>query len=197
MLPDYQKVKGKISKKFNRIVTEKVRGNPLLAQFPVFYVHEGETFKVKTSDGYEDNTSFKVIQSAFNIKNEELIEKGPIAIISQADQVSKELIDKESKTWFSKMDEVTEKTGNVIDGHGKALSPDLILNALEKVQFDFDESGKPKMPTLFISPDVYERIREDIPKWEADVNYRNKYLKIIEKKWREWIARESNRKLVD
>ena len=73
----------------------------------------------------------------------------------------------------------------------------MILDAIEKMEIDFDEKGTPIMPEIHVSPDVMEKLRTQKldPKEIVEIEKRRK--QIIEKKRKEWIDRESNRKLVD
>jgi hypothetical protein len=89
------------------------------------------------------------------------------------------------------------KTGNVISGKGKPFTFDHFLEALEKMLIDFDEDGNPFMPSILISPEDWERIKSDFPKWDTDPENKKKIQSIINKKRDEWYDRESHRKLVD
>ena len=55
---------------------------------------------------------------------------------------------KQSQQIFKKMDEATQKTGNILDVKSQPLSPDLVLEALKKVSIDFDEAGNPIYPNI-------------------------------------------------
>lgn len=117
-------------------------------------------------------------------------------MFSKIPEVAKEFVKERSKLVFEKMEEVTQKTGNVVNANSP-ITPQIILDALEKIQFDFDEYGNPILPSLILHPDQYERIKDEIPKWESDEGLRKRHRELIEKKRQEWIDRENNRKLVD
>ena len=107
------------------------------------------------ADGYDDESPMKLIQSAFEISNEDLIKYGPKIVLDKADQVANEFIEQQSKAWVSKLDEITKVTGNIVDGEGKSLSPEVILKTLEKMHIDFREDGKPKLPSLVMRARLY------------------------------------------
>ncbi len=48
--------------------------------------------------------------------------------------------------------DVTDATGNAINGGGRPLSHDLILDALERVEIDFDDAGTPILPSVMLNP---------------------------------------------
>ena len=197
MLPDYPSIKKKIQKKFVEAIKREIQKDPLLSQIKIRHVHEGDILTSSTMDGYSERVEYKLISAKLAITNEEIINKGPNAFFSRVDVIAREMAKQQSQLFFKKMDEVTERTGQVVDAKSKPLSPQLILKVLEKIAIDFDEYGNPIFPTLFLSPKQYEKIKDKIPKWESDPELRKKHRELIEKKRREWIDRESRRKLVD
>ena len=196
MLPDFPTVKKKIGDDFNKKIREKINTEPFLSQRGRKRVHEGNILTSSSVDGYTESREYERISSGFSIKPDEIIEKGVDAFFSQIDKISEELIKQRSQALFKKMDEVTERTGNIVNAKGN-FSPEVYLEALEKVTIDFDEFGNPLLPALILNPKDLEKIKDKIPKWEADPNLRKKHLELIEKKRREWRDRESRRKLVD
>jgi hypothetical protein len=197
MLPDFPTVKKKIEDDFNKKIREKVSSAPFLSQIRRKRVHEGNILTSSSVEGYTERGEYKLISSGFLIKPDEIIEKGVEAFFSQIDKISEEFINQQSQVIFKKMDEVTERTGNIVNAKGKGIYPEIILEALEKVTIDFDEFGNPHFPALILNPKDWEKIKDKIPKWEADPNLRKKHLELVEKKRREWRDRESHRKLVD
>lgn len=197
MLPDYPSIKKKIQKKFREAVKKEIQKDPLLSQIKTHQVNEGNILTSSSIDGYSESVEYKLISAKFEITKEEIINKGPDAFFSKVDELAKEMGKQQSQLVFNKMEEVTERTGQVVDAKSKPLSPQLILEALEKVAIDFDEYGNPIFPSLVLSPDQYEKIKDEIPKWESDPELRRKHKELIEKKRLEWIDRESRRKLVD
>ena len=196
MLPDFPTVKKKIGDDFNKKIREKINSAPFLSQIGRKRVHEGNILTSSSMEGYTESSEYKCISSDFSISPDEIIEKGAKAFFSQIDNISKEFINQQSQVIFKKMEEVTERTGNIVNAKGK-FSPEVYLEALEKVTIDFDEFGNPLLPALILNPKDLEKIKDEIPKWEADPNLRKKHLELIEKKRSEWRDRESRRKLVD
>ena len=200
MLPDFPTVKKKIEDDFNKkirekINREKINTEPFLLQIGRKRVHEGNILTSSSMEGYTESSEYKLISSGFSIKPDEIIEKGVEAFFSKIDKISKELIKQQSQLFFKKMDEVTKRTGNIVNTKGK-FSPEVYLEALEKVTIDFDEFGNPLFPALILNPKDLEKIKADIPKWDPNL-WKTCLELLVEKKRREWRDRESRRKLVD
>lgn len=197
MLPDYPNIKKKIEKKFIEAIKNEIRKDPLLSAIRVHQVLEGNALTSSSIDGYSESVKFELISANLEIPKEDLINKGPDAYFSRVTELASEMKNQESELVFKKMNEVTKKTGHVVNAKSKPLSPELIHSALEKMAIDFDEFGNPIMPSLVLHPDQFEKIKDEIPKWESDPEVRKKYRELIEKKRREWRDRENRRKLVD
>jgi len=197
MLPDYPSIKREIKKKFLEAVEKEIQKDPLLSKIKLHHVHEGDSLTSSSIDGYSESVEYKTMAVNFKITKEEIINKGPDAFFSKVDEIAKEIVKQQSQLLFNKVEKVTERTGHIVDAKSKPLSPQLILEALEKIAIDFDEYGNPIFPYLVLSSDQYEKIKDEIPKWETDLEFRKKHKELIEKKRREWIDRENSRKLVD
>jgi hypothetical protein len=198
MLPDYPILKQKLSEKFVELIQANMEKDPLLARIRKSLIHEGDSLTVTSMDGYKSQTDYPKFESRFSVGYDELIKKGPDAFFEKASEVSREMTGKVAGNVMAKLDEVTKRTGNVVQGKkGKGITPHLILDAIEKMEIDFDEKGNPIMPEIHVTPDVMKKLRTQKldPKEIVKIEKRRK--QIIEKKRKEWIDRESNRKLVD
>jgi hypothetical protein len=196
MLPDYPEIKKYLRREFI-LSLEKDRKDPLLSTIPVHVIHEGNIFSTTSVDGFSQEGAYKEIAAKWEVSREEMMTQGPEAYFSSAEKVAKELDKQKAKQLIEKIEEATQRTGNIVDAKSKPLSPDLILSALDKIAIDFDELGNPVFPYLVVSPEQFEKIKADIPKWESDPITNVRYKLIIDKKRQEWIDRENNRKLVD
>ncbi len=99
---------------------------------------------------------------------------------------------------FSFINSVIDETGNSIDAKGRPVTPDLILEALEKLPIDFDENtGLAKFPTFYINPSQKEVFQKAIADAKSDQNFKLRFDQMVERKKEEWRDRENNRKLVD
>jgi hypothetical protein len=197
MFPDYPKLKAEIKKRFELMTHQKSRSDPLLALMQTIQIKEGDKMVYHTVDGEKVESSFNEFRSGFNLKNEDIIEKGVNSFIDVANNVGSDLQSQIGKKIFSDLDKITTKTGNVVDGKGEKFSPEMLHKAIEKMDLSFDDSGNPNMPAMFVSPEMGDRIQEKIPEWEKDEEHKKKLEILINKKRDEWNDRESNRKLAD
>jgi hypothetical protein len=85
--------------------------------------------------------------------------------------------------------DVTEQTGNVIDGAGRDFF-DVYAETLETIAMAFDEQGRPEL-TIVMHPDQIEKLRGRQPtaKQEARINA------ILERRREEWRASRRRRDL--
>ena len=97
-----------------------------------------------------------------------------------------------AKTLFSTLSQVTDFTGNVVDGEGKGISHELIIEMIEKIDIGFDQDGKPYLPTIVIPPALaksFESLKADENKYKAKIE------EIIEKKRKDYFAKKGHRRL--
>jgi hypothetical protein len=100
------------------------------------------------------------------------------------------------ESFFEMMHQTTEKTGNVVDAGGKPFSPELMLEALEKIEIDFNSDGSPRMPTMALGEAQRAKLLESANDSESMAIFEMRRDKIIDRKREEWRAREANRILV-
>lgn len=198
MLPDYPTLKGRLNEKFQDIIRSKIKEEPLLSQIRNSIIHEGNSIAITSSDGYYSKTDYQEFASNFQISFDEIIKSGPEAFFSKASEISKDMASKMEKHTIGRLEETTERTGNVVKGEkGEGITPKLILDMLEKMEINFDASGNPLMPILLVSPEDFKKINEQQIDSDSLREIEKRRKEIIEKKKKEWIDRESHRKLVD
>ena len=197
MLPDFPSIKKRIQEVITQNFQDQIRQEPFLSQFKVRHVFEGNKMSIKTENGELDQIDYRKIYSGLPIDRKDVIARGPIVFNESIQNIAEDMIRQEVRIIFDKVDEITEKTGKVINGKGRPFTHDLLLELLEKIQIDFDDDGNPYMPALVVSPDTFLKLKEKLPEWEANPEYKKKFEEIISKKRREWHDRESHRILVD
>jgi hypothetical protein len=97
-----------------------------------------------------------------------------------------------TKTMFSTISQVSDFTGNVIDGKGKGVTHELLIEMLEKIHIDFDRDGNPIMPSIVIHPDMaktFEKLKAD------EGLYKSRIDKIINRKREAYYAEKGRRGL--
>ena len=194
MLPDFPRAKKAVQRYFISQIDRRSQGR-LLDSIPNIRVHEGDgTAPFTGESGDEDVPN---IQARLEVKDEDLIRDGCRAFLSKIDTIAKELETQKEKILISTMKKTTEATGNVTDAKGQPFSPRLILDALEKMDIEFDDKGKFKNLVLVVSPALAEVISKNAADWEKDPEYAKAFSELMDKKRKEWRDRESSRTLVD
>jgi hypothetical protein len=197
MLPDFPKIKKKHVEAINKYLKELINQDPLFSGIRVEHHFEGSRMSYKTVDGEPNETEYEAASSEFQIKKEDVIAKGAMAYVENLRDAAEEMKRQKAGYLFEKMKEVTDKTGNVVNGKGQPFSFELFVEMIKKIWIDFDEDGKPIMPTVVVSPELGEKLRVILPEWEKKPEYKKIINYIIEEKRKEWNDRESHRKLVD
>lgn len=198
MLPDFIEVKRKLSKQVQKYLREKIKNSEsFLREIRQKIQHEGGRLHMKTYDGYVDEIEYKALESEFTIKSDEIIKEGIGAFKKHIDEVAKDISSQQAKIVFQKLNEITSKTGNVVDAKGEPFTKEKLLEVIEKIDVDFDEHGQPVNLMIVMGPVLFNKVKDQIPAWEKDEDFMKKHNEILERKRREWLDRENNRKLVD
>lgn len=197
MLPDFPGIKRKVEEDINSYMKELIRQEPFLSEFRVEHHFEGDKSLIKTEDGQTDLSNYKKLSSEVQIKIEDVITKGPQALVEPFRTMAGEIKKQKAKVVFDKLNETTTRTGRRIDTKGRPFNFESFMESMEKILIDFDEQGNPYLPTVVIPPEMVATIKEKLSEWKANPEYEKRFQELIEKKRKEWIDRESNRKLVD
>jgi hypothetical protein len=93
--------------------------------------------------------------------------------------------------FFSRIREVTEATGNVVDAQNKPFSWDYYIDLLEGWDLEFDAENKPILPQMIIPPKMIETINKS----SATVEQQKRAEAIIERKRMEFNAKKRTRRI--
>ena len=197
MLPDFPRIKHRWLSEWLRNARASLRQGPLMSQINTVHHFEGDALKTTDATGETEESTYKTLTDESRIDCQDLINRGPDYLVARLEEIPEELKRQQSTLVFERIDEITTRTGNVVDAAGQDLTPDLYLRALENIDIDFSEDGDPQLPTLVASPELGERLKAKMREWETDQCYRRKRAELIKRKRQEWRVRESRRKLVD
>jgi hypothetical protein len=90
----------------------------------------------------------------------------------------------------------TRRVGNVIDGEGKPISAEKILDLFDKIAISFDPNGRPQMPTGLAGGAQAEAYRVQLARIDTEPALKARMKQIIDRKREEWRAGEAHRVLV-
>lgn len=93
--------------------------------------------------------------------------------------------------FFKGLAEITDAAGTSVDGRGQPFSFDMLNDVLEKLYIEFDEEGKPILPTLLMHPMMAERIKN----MRLTPEQERRQAEIIERKKAEYYAKKRTRRL--
>ena len=197
MLPDFLKTKEKLQK---MLVSEMKKSQLLhlgpLADVPESMMFEGNKSVIVREDGSIAEMHPKKMTAEVEIKLEEIEGMTHEAILDKINTMAKEVVEKQKELAYGAINKAAEEVGNVIDADGEPFSMDHLFEMLEKIDRDFDEAGNPSGLTCSAGPELFESIAKTIEQAKADPENAKRFEVLMERKRREWRARESRRKLV-
>ena len=197
MLPDWPSIKKELDDLLMAgVELRRYEMAPMTSRIGHRIYHEGTGGILVREDGEEDPMDLKTTSAQVDFEGAEL---GTIPLRDVFERYRKligEISHEQEATLVEAMKEAVDKTGNTVDAEGRKFGPDLILDVFEKVRVSFDSDGMPLWPTFFIGENAGDAMQDAIEKLEEEP-YRSRLAEITERKKREWLDRESRRKLVD
>lgn len=197
MLPDFPNLK----EKFLKVLIDRMKNIQFEQMGPLSEIRRNKIFEGRKiimirDDGSIDEIKLKRHTAEIKISSNKIESSKPEDIIMKFDKAAIELSSQLSKTTYTRIEEVTEQVGNVIDLKGKPFSIERFFEMLQKIMIEFDENGLPCLPT-FVCGDKGDRpIKEVLSQLETNRKYKKRHEEIMETKKEEWRDREINRKLV-
>jgi hypothetical protein len=197
MLPDLPTLKNDLKELLDHHLRTRAHGKlGVFSQVAQIYVHEGNRMRTVRADGSVEETDFKTASAEMIIKRSEVPFLTPEARLAMIDKMADEMAQQLSRSLFESLNATLEAAGQTVDGRGKPLSIDVFLETLEKMQIDFDKDGEPSGLQLVTAPaaaPAMQRIREQL---QTDPEVQGRHRELMDRKRREWRAREASRKLV-
>lgn len=197
MLPDILSLKNEISKLLRAAFKQRVNAYMgAINEAPRYFIKEGKRPITIRPDGRTDETELKQASAEASVRLDEVPNLSFQDRLTKLDEAAREVARQISEHAFGQINEAVERVGNVIDGGGKPLTPDVLLNVYEKIHLDFDANGNPRELTMVIPPGMEQRAKEALERLHQDPEYSTRFKKIIDKKRMEWRDRETARRLV-
>jgi len=198
MLPDFPSIKRELKKVLSQFIDYINVDSPILSEIRKEKHYEGSGMSIDRENGEVEKTNYKEISSQLVIKNDDLIEKGFLAVLENFKNVATEFNKQMSKMLYEEVESAAKKSGNIIEAGGKEFNFDMFIEMLEKIGMDFDDNGFPILPTISTGdPVLFNKIKDKFTEWENNPEYKKRFQELIKRKKEEWDAKESSRKLVD
>ena len=194
MLPEFPEIKRAFSTRIIRkFESKRAETIHIFDRAPKIILHEGTRLVMVNESGAEQEIEMKLLSVQFSFSDEELAGMTTEQIHKRFEEAAEEMGRQQLGLAY---DEINRSVTNVVDSRGQQLGPEHILQALEKMQMDFDGQGRPKLPTFVTHPDQFDRYKEAIENVKSTPQLRARFDEVIALKKEEWRARESSRKLV-
>lgn len=196
MLPDLPAFKQALLKRRERALFELASQKaPLMDRIPTLVQHEGDRYSYQDHSGEIHHERYKpqVTPVRFSNLDSPLEQEQEVEtkLEDAADQIAKQHKD----LLFTTLSDVTEKAGNAISAHGRPFDITLYLDAMEGLVFDFDDDGKPLLPTMVLHPSQMKRVEAEMKRLDTDPAIAARWAEVLQRKKEEWRVRESHRKL--
>jgi len=197
MLPDYPMTKAK----FTQAIKSRIRGiqDQLTRPFSEaqrVIIHEGERTTITRADGSVDDDPPVMIASELTLTRDEICSSDLAGFLRKVDEMAVDMSRQAFGFHLGKIDKAVKEVGNVVDVGGHPLTPENVLELWEKIEVEFDEQGRPDLPTLMAHPSMAEKIKRVLQEFATNPVYVKRHAELIERKREEWRDRESARKLV-
>lgn len=199
MLPDFVRIKARRRARFLKILTREQRKHtPILRQIRTHQQHEGSRIDYTTVDGETDQITYDTaISTTGQFCHDDLPNMDDAWLRAKAIEMSEELGAQSMKMFLSKIDEVTDKAGQVSHAGGKPFSPNMLIESLRKLRIDFDEKRRPTSISFLTHPAMADTLKGALRDAEQSPEFQAKWNELMQLKWIEYRDREADRKLVD
>lgn len=178
---------------FSEAVTEMQRAlHPLLAQVRRTELTEGP---LPPEDGAplpsQASPLYRPMKTSheWTVSLEDVVEFNTGQFLTDLHAVADETGGQLVKGLIDHVTDVTEQTGNVIDGAGRDFF-DAFAEALETMDLSFDEQGRPNL-TILMHPNQMEKLQDKHPTVEQEARINA----ILERRREEWRAARRRRDL--
>lgn len=195
MLPDYSETKQLFARFFVTYCRQKARAISPLADVKVRHLHEGRGMKIMRADASESKSEVQQLSTMMEIKFDELPELTLEKAIAKYDQMILDMVRKQTGFALERIDKELPKS-QTVDGKGKKLDAEIVLEMLETIQLEFYPDGRPHELHIVGGLFTPERLKAIDEQFRSSPELQKRQEELKTRKREEWRAREANRKLV-
>jgi hypothetical protein len=194
MIADFIEIKQRLDRHFRVLSREVlVKMIPLAAMIPTTIQHEGhQTQHGERRTDYEETTStvefFRDAVPGMTLAEVERM------VIASAQEVAAQV----ERGMFKTLESTARERGQMHEG--APLTPHTFLDALERMEVDFDEDReKPRFPTIFAGPAGIANLEKAMASMSPEESAAHEERKrvILDRKYAEYLSREDDRRLAD
>jgi hypothetical protein len=196
VLPDFPHLKTKLSKFLvARMKSVHESHSVPFGNISRSHIQEGNCVKMVRADGSEETIQMKHHHTEIRISDEELENLSPEEVHRKFDEAAREMARQTSQTFFETVEKGVKEVGNVVRFAGH-LTIGNVFDFYEKVLIDFDDNGRPELPTIICGKDMMEQFQGLCSEIESDPETKKRFAALIARKKEEWRDREASRRLV-
>jgi hypothetical protein len=195
MLPAFGAVLVEFEAAFQFHLMNFVGRNGVLGSIQKHRIHEGQGSSLHRGDGSSDVMEMQTSSSTFDLPLAESLTLDMEGIFKAIQKIADDFARQQTEMVFRKIDKTVEKTGFTVDGRGQPLSPELILQALEKMHVDFDAHGEIDGVVISIPESMAGRAEAIIEKAENSPGLKLAFDELKKKKYEQFRDREMDRTL--
>lgn len=126
-----------------------------------------------------------------SLELEDVVDGNPSTIFSQSNAVARGMMLSFERMLFAKLEESTEKSGNVVNSSDHASPLDAIAELLEKMDFSVNQDGELNMPTMCFHPDQHKKLFETME--QAPPEFKERIEELKKRKRKRALEREAER----
>src|SRR5882724_8499676 len=160
MLPDLPSLKQDMEHIFYQYLRKRTNQRlEVLGELPKHFMHEGNRMRTRRANGSVEETKLKRALGEISLKVSDIPALTFEQRIAELDKVAGQVADQIGTHSLKTLSESLDKAGQVVDRKGKPFDAEAVFELLEKLQIEFDESGKSDL-TILIPPAFGPRAEE-------------------------------------
>lgn len=195
MLPDYSETKRLFGRFFVTYCRRKARAISPLADVRVRHLHEGRGMRITRADESESKSEVQELSTTMEIRFDEIPGLTFEKAIAKYDAMILDMVRKQTGLALERLDKDLPKS-QTVDGKGRKLDAEIVLEMLETIQLEFYPDGRPHELHVvggFFTPERRKAIDEE---FRSNPELQKRHDELMARKREEWRAREADRKLV-
>lgn len=122
----------------------------------------------------------------------DIVKGNPALTFKHTNEIARAMNSSFEKMLFFKMNEVTQRTGNVVNAAEHNSQLEAFAASLERIEMSVDDEGNLNLPTFFIHPSQHEKLMKEIEAAPPELHERIEGIKA--KKLEEATKKEADRK---
>lgn len=170
--------------------------HPLFRQMGESMIYEGDSGEIVDESDIA-TSDFATIKGHFRINFDTTRKVDLEEFRNSLQKGFLELHQSQHSALFEQMNQVLENTNRTFNAGGQLLSWELFISMWEQVEFIFDENGNWIPQTMVVDPRMMPRLQQVAAEIENDAIKKQQWRELLDRKKKEFDAKEANRKLVD